>query len=271
MTPILQANSISNTSAGETPSLLYNIPYIHENSNSNNNNNNNININTNTNNSRDVNFMYGPPVFVPSQAKSEDMLRSIEQTTKLHQTNMMNTHLIDIIKLNNSINVAQVVTPNFQYSYPNTLFKPHEINQILSFHTLPAHVPSLLSQYSEELVNNNSNSSITSSSSSSSLVSIKPKRRRTRKRYICKFPGCDKDYSSSGHMTRHYITHQGIRPYVCKFTGCSKSFTRHDNLLSHNRTVHEKKDDEKIKKISNLHLSTKPIKSIKSVDSFQIF
>ena len=64
--------------------------------------------------------------------------------------------------------------------------------------------------------------------------------KRARKRYRCKFPGCFKDYSTSGHMNRHFNSHVGLKPYTCKYAGCGRMFSRHDNMLSHERTVHQK-------------------------------
>ncbi|KAI8839532.1 hypothetical protein BJ741DRAFT_515794, partial [Chytriomyces cf. hyalinus JEL632] len=54
------------------------------------------------------------------------------------------------------------------------------------------------------------------------------------KRYSCKFPGCTKDFSTSGHAARHARLHQNHKPFACD--QCHMSFYRNDNLTQHKRS-----------------------------------
>ncbi|KAJ3231873.1 hypothetical protein HDU77_000963, partial [Chytriomyces hyalinus] len=49
-------------------------------------------------------------------------------------------------------------------------------------------------------------------------------------RYACTYPGCGKDFSTNGHLTRHYAihTHSAVR-YPCTVPGCGKHFSRADS------------------------------------------
>ncbi|RKO95286.1 hypothetical protein CAUPRSCDRAFT_4592, partial [Caulochytrium protostelioides] len=56
------------------------------------------------------------------------------------------------------------------------------------------------------------------------------------KRFLCRFAGCTKSFSTSGHLSRHARIHEGLRPFVCPFADCGSSFARHDNMMQHYRT-----------------------------------
>eukprot|EP00298_Acanthocystis_sp_HF-20_P005851 c15883_g1_i1.p1 GENE.c15883_g1_i1~~c15883_g1_i1.p1 ORF type:complete len:158 (-),score=28.27 c15883_g1_i1:67-540(-) len=68
--------------------------------------------------------------------------------------------------------------------------------------------------------------------------------------YACSYPGCDKQFTRSSSVTRHYRVHTGERPYICKFPGCKKSFTESGHLSRHRR-CHLK--DKKLKNCSDLN------------------
>ncbi|KAJ3250452.1 hypothetical protein HDU77_006636 [Chytriomyces hyalinus] len=48
-------------------------------------------------------------------------------------------------------------------------------------------------------------------------------------RYACTYPGCGKDFSTNGHLTRHYAIHTSTMRYPCTVSGCVKNFSRADS------------------------------------------
>ncbi|KAJ3018085.1 UNVERIFIED_CONTAM: hypothetical protein HDU68_011342, partial [Siphonaria sp. JEL0065] len=56
------------------------------------------------------------------------------------------------------------------------------------------------------------------------------------KRYMCKTPGCGKDFSTSGHLSRHSRIHYGVKRYSCDVDGCDRTFFRADNALQHQKS-----------------------------------
>ncbi|KAJ3217646.1 hypothetical protein HDU81_000778 [Chytriomyces hyalinus] len=55
-----------------------------------------------------------------------------------------------------------------------------------------------------------------------------------QKRFSCKFNGCSKDFSTSGHAARHARLHLNYKPFACD--KCDMSFYRNDNLTQHKRS-----------------------------------
>ena len=55
------------------------------------------------------------------------------------------------------------------------------------------------------------------------------------KPYKCTFPGCNKSFSTSGHLSRHNTTHLGIKPFHCPIERCNDRFIRKDNMVQHYR------------------------------------
>ncbi|TPX63584.1 hypothetical protein CcCBS67573_g08633 [Chytriomyces confervae] len=59
---------------------------------------------------------------------------------------------------------------------------------------------------------------------------------RAPKRYPCKFAGCDKDFSTSGHLSRHSRIHMGLKRFSCSVDGCDRTFVRADNRDQHDKS-----------------------------------
>jgi len=54
-----------------------------------------------------------------------------------------------------------------------------------------------------------------------------------RRKYGCE--ECGKEFTTSGHLTRHCKIHSGEKAFSCPWPNCDKSTARHDNLLQHYR------------------------------------
>lgn len=51
------------------------------------------------------------------------------------------------------------------------------------------------------------------------------------KKYYCPFPGCGKEFSTSGHLARHHRIHTGEKNHACSL--CGMRFSRQDNCNQH--------------------------------------
>lgn len=77
--------------------------------------------------------------------------------------------------------------------------------------------------------------------------------------YYCQFPGCNKTFQRSEHLSRHKLNHNPKKIFNCDFSGCGKTFVRHDLLIRH-----KKRHENKIQKKK---LEIKPSEFLKTVVS----
>eukprot|EP00300_Choanocystis_sp_HF-7_P007533 c15343_g1_i1.p1 GENE.c15343_g1_i1~~c15343_g1_i1.p1 ORF type:complete len:259 (-),score=21.68 c15343_g1_i1:384-1160(-) len=70
-----------------------------------------------------------------------------------------------------------------------------------------------------------------------------PKRRQmsrssATKAHQCEYQGCSAVFTYAGDLTRHLLTHTGVKPFACEHQGCNKSFTRRWSMQRHMRDAH---------------------------------
>ncbi|KAJ3209148.1 transcriptional repressor, partial [Clydaea vesicula] len=56
-----------------------------------------------------------------------------------------------------------------------------------------------------------------------------------KKRFACTFFGCEKTFTTSGHVARHLRIHNQIKPFACPIEECNSIFARHDNMKQHHK------------------------------------
>ena len=61
------------------------------------------------------------------------------------------------------------------------------------------------------------------------------------KPFACSIPGCEKTFTTQGHLTDHLRRHSGDRPFKCNL--CSQAFMRSSTLKIHMRR-HENEEGE---------------------------
>jgi hypothetical protein len=71
--------------------------------------------------------------------------------------------------------------------------------------------------------------------SSPSPISTSALKPRSRKRYQCAIPGCDKAFHQKTHLDIHTRAHTGVKPFLCKEPTCGQRFSQLGNLKTHER------------------------------------
>lgn len=58
-----------------------------------------------------------------------------------------------------------------------------------------------------------------------------------KRRYKCTFDGCEKTFSTSGHVARHERVHKQQGDFCCEYQGCHARFSRPDNKNTHHKVL----------------------------------
>lgn len=58
---------------------------------------------------------------------------------------------------------------------------------------------------------------------------------KTRKRYHCAMPDCNKSFHQKTHLEIHTRAHTGVKPFVCREPTCGQRFSQLGNLKTHER------------------------------------
>jgi hypothetical protein len=68
-----------------------------------------------------------------------------------------------------------------------------------------------------------------------SPISASAQKPKSRKRYQCAIPGCDKAFHQKTHLDIHTRAHTGVKPFLCKEPTCGQRFSQLGNLKTHER------------------------------------
>ncbi|KAF1983440.1 hypothetical protein K402DRAFT_406902 [Aulographum hederae CBS 113979] len=58
---------------------------------------------------------------------------------------------------------------------------------------------------------------------------------KSRKRYQCSMPECNKSFYQKTHLEIHTRAHTGVKPFLCKEPSCGQRFSQLGNLKTHER------------------------------------
>ncbi|KIW09299.1 uncharacterized protein PV09_00215 [Verruconis gallopava] len=61
------------------------------------------------------------------------------------------------------------------------------------------------------------------------------KQTKSRKRYQCSMPNCNKSFYQKTHLEIHTRAHTGVKPFLCKEPSCGQRFSQLGNLKTHER------------------------------------
>ncbi|XP_034433437.1 zinc finger protein 770-like [Hippoglossus hippoglossus] len=84
---------------------------------------------------------------------------------------------------------------------------------------------------------------------------------KKKKLHTCRI--CCKNFSSPYKLSRHLLTHSGVRPYKCSF--CSKTLTQHGHLKLHERRCRQRSrilDCSHREMVNTNHLQEKPVENL---------
>ncbi|SAM08821.1 hypothetical protein [Absidia glauca] len=96
------------------------------------------------------------------------------------------------------------------------------------------------------------------STAPSNLIDTPSLSANSKRKYYCSEPGCNKAFTTSGHLARHHRVHTGEKNFPCLFPGCQSRFSRQDNMMQHYRTHMSPKSRRTTTKRSSEETTTHP-------------
>ena len=69
-------------------------------------------------------------------------------------------------------------------------------------------------------------------------------------KYVCDWPGCQKQFKNTQHLIMHLRTHTNVKPFVCRYPKCDYRCAVSHNIIKHlkchNKTVFPNEDNEEL-------------------------